>query len=57
MPEKLKQRVKLVSKFDEVQFQDLEEFPVRYGGTLPNEDFIGSYEVNLIKNTFFVFYF
>lgn len=55
MPEKLKKRVKLVSKFEEVQFQDLEQFPVRYGGTVPNEDFIGSYEESLTESTWFIF--
>lgn len=47
MPEKLKKRVQLVSKFEEIQFEDLEHFPVRYGGTVPNEDFIGSYQEDL----------
>lgn len=42
MPDKLKKRVKLTT-FDEIDFMDREDFPVRYGGNVPNEDFIGNY--------------
>lgn len=40
MPEKLKKRVK-ITKCEDIECMDLENFPVRYGGTVPDEEFIG----------------